>query len=46
MLHPDTWISINIHPGSILKEDVFGPARLSVENAAQLLSNLQEDENL
>ena len=29
--------SINVHPGSILKEHVFGPARLSVGNAAQLL---------
>lgn len=29
--------SINVHPGSILKEDVFAPARLSLGDAAELL---------
>lgn len=29
--------SINVHPGSILKEDVFAPARLSIRDAADLL---------
>lgn len=29
--------SINLHPGSILKEDIFIPARLSLRDAAELL---------
>lgn len=29
--------SINVHPGTILKEDIFVPAGLSLGNAAELL---------
>lgn len=29
--------SINVHPGSILKEDILAPARLSLGSAAELL---------
>lgn len=29
--------SINVHPGSILKEDILSPANLSIREAADLL---------